>query len=630
MFCKKLYWLFTLTVIMLNGCGRQYHVSVKGDDLNGGMKEKPLRTISAAAQIARPGDTITVHAGTYREQISPLRGGTSDQQRIIYQAAKGEEVIIKGSEPVKGWQKVQNDTWKVTVDNSLFGDFNPYRNLINGDWFWPMGREHHTGAVYLNNHWLTEAATLDEVLKPIDDTPRSDTRLWYAKVDSANTTIWAQFKDTNPNEEQVEVNVRQAIFYPEQTGINYITLKGFKMMHAATPWAPPTAEQVGLVGTNWSKGWIIEYNNISYSVCTGITLGKYGDKWDNKSYESGTGYTGTIKRALENGWSRENIGSHIVRNNHISHCEQAGIVGSLGAAFSTITGNEIHDIHVRRLFSGAEMAGIKIHGAIDTEISNNYIYRTHRGIWLDWMAQGARVTRNLLHDNDGSQDLFFEVNHGPFMVDHNICLSRFDNKAGAHWFATYSVLDVSQGGTYAHNLFLNGVLFHEELARETPFMKAHSTEIAGIDNIPGGDSRFYNNILVNCGFEKYENAEFPLWMAGNVFLNDAKPLQWEKSALVHNSFDPDIKLLGKPDGKYLQIKLDTSWSTQASRPLVTTELLGKTNMGNLPYVKPDQRPYRLDTDYVGTKRNVANPSAGPFEFNINGKQTLKIWPLTSN
>ena len=121
--------------------------------------------------------------------------------------------------------------------------------------------------------------------------------------------------------------------------------------HAATPWAPPTAEQIGLIGTNWSKGWIIENNVIRYSICSGIALGKYGDEWDNTSPDSAEGYVDTIERALKNGWNKETIGSHIVRNNHISHCEQTGIVGSLGCAFSTITGNNIHDIHVRRLFS---------------------------------------------------------------------------------------------------------------------------------------------------------------------------------------------------------------------------------------------------------------------------------------
>ena len=194
----------------------------------------------------------------------------------------------------------------------------------------------------------------------------------------------------------MEINVRQTVFYPEKTGINYITVRGFTLEDAATPWAPPTAEQIGLIGTHWSKGWIIENNKISYSICSGISLGKYGDEWDNTSANTAEGYVKTIERALANGWSKENIGHHIVRNNTISHCEQAGIVGSLGAAFSTVTGNTIHDIHVRQLFSGAEMAGIKFHGAIDVEISHNHIYRTCRGLWLDWMAQGTRVSRKPL------------------------------------------------------------------------------------------------------------------------------------------------------------------------------------------------------------------------------------------
>ena len=37
-------------------------------------------------------------------------------------------------------------------------------------------------------------------------------------------------------------------------------MRGFTLEHAATNWAPPTAEQIGLIGTHWSKGWIIENN----------------------------------------------------------------------------------------------------------------------------------------------------------------------------------------------------------------------------------------------------------------------------------------------------------------------------------------------------------------------------------
>jgi alpha-N-arabinofuranosidase len=152
---------------------------------------------------------------------------------------------------------------------------------------------------------------------------------------------------------------------------------------------------------------------IRHSKCVGLTLGKYGDEWDNRS-ESAEAFVRTIERALAHGWAKGSVGHHVVRDNDISHCEQAGIVGSMGAAFSRITGNSIHDINVMQQFWG--------YVAVDVEISRNHIYRTEGCIWLDWMLQGTRVTGNLLHDNR-VQDISFEVDHGPVLVDNNLFLS---------------------------------------------------------------------------------------------------------------------------------------------------------------------------------------------------------------
>ena len=590
---------------------KEYHVSPEGNDANDGSRARMLKTISAAALRAQPGDVITMHEGVYRERINPPRGGESDQKRIVYQAAEGEKVFIKGSEVVTGWQRVQEDTWKATVPNSLFGKFNPYSDLIHGDWFSPKGRLHHTGAVYLNGDWLTEAAKLEDVIQATGNTP-----LWFGQVDTNSTIIWAQFKGVSPNEQLVEINVRQSVFYPEKSGINFLTVRGFTMQDAATPWAPPTAEQIGLIGTHWSKGWIIESNVINHSSCVGITLGKYGDAWDNKA-QSAEGYTATIHRALENGWSRENIGHHLVRDNTISHCEQAGVVGSMGAVFSEVSGNTIHDIHVRRLFTGAEMAGIKFHAAIDVQISGNHIYRTCRGIWLDWMAQGTRVTRNLLHDNQ-DQDLFVEVDHGPFLVDNNLFLSA------------KALLVYSQGGAYAQNLIAGGMDLNSFDARQTPFHQAHSTALAGMHDNPCGDDRFYNNLFVEHGdLSKYDAARLPVWMEGNVFLQGTKPSTHEKAPLLLPNWDPAVKLIEKHDGFYLDLTLDKAWSVENTRKLVTTELLGKAVIPNLPYEHPDGTPLRIDTDYFGKQRNEGNPFPGPFELPRGGKQDLKVWPVAS-
>lgn len=602
--------LILFELFLLSGAvqAREYHVSVNGVDANKGTVKAPFQTISKAAEVAQSGDVITVHEGTYRERINPPRGGQSNQNRIIYQAASGEKAIIKGSEIIKGWQKVQNDAWKVTIANSFFGDFNPYSDLIAGDWFNPKGRNHHTGAVYLNGHWLTEAAKLDDVLKPVMNTP-----LWFGQVDETNTTIWAQFKGVNPNEDEIEINVRQTVFYPAKPGVNFITVSGFTMMHAATPWAPPTAEQVGLIGTHWSKGWIIENNDIRYSTCVGITLGKYGDQWDNTSQNSAEGYVKTIERALENGWSKENIGHHVVRNNHISHCEQAGVVGSMGAVFSTITGNVIHDIHVRQLFTGAEMAGIKIHAAIDTEISRNHIYRTCRGIWLDWMAQGARVTRNLLHDNNTCEDLFVEVNHGPFLVDNNLFLSG------------RSLFDMSEGGAYVHNLFAGQIVQRPELGRETPFHPPHSTKVAGLRKIQGGDDRFYNNLIIKPGgLDGYDKATLPVWIEGNVYYNGARPCNKEANRIDKPQFDPQIRIDEEGDSVFLHITLDDSVPALDNH-LVTTSLLSRAKISNAAYENPDGTQLKINVDYFGKKRSQTDPSAGPFENPGEGKLTLKVW-----
>ena len=622
---RRLGALLLLALMTQAASASEFHVSVNGDDKNDGSSSKPFRTISAAVQVAQSGDVILVHAGTYRERVTPLRGGESDARRIVYQAAPGEKVVIKGSEVFRGWQKVQDDTWKAVIPNSFFGAFNPYKDLIHGDWFSPKGRNHHTGAVYLKGHWLTEAARLDEVLKPIGKTP-----LWFGQVDDTNTTIWAQFSGVNPNEGEVEINVRRTVFYPDKPGVNYLTVRGFTMMHAATPWAPPTAEQIGLLGTHWSKGWIIENNEIRYSTCVGITLGKYGDQWDNTSQNTATGYVETIDRALKNGWSKENIGHHIVRNNRISDCEQAGLVGSLGAVFCTITGNVIHDIHIRQLFSGAEMAGIKIHAAIDTEISHNHIYRTCRGIWLDWMAQGTRVTRNLLHDNNSSEDLFVEVDHGPFLVDNNLFLSPT------------SLLDMSEGGAYVHNLIAGRISSRPEPSRETPYHPAHSTAVAGLSTIKGGDDRFYNNIIIapsaeaaakaasnpraatGYGLWVYDAREYPLQTGGNVYYNGARPYAKEANALTPTGVDPKPRIVEEGDHVFLRVTLGPELK-QAAPKVVTTELLGKAVVPKLAYEKADGTPLTIDIDYFGVKRSATGPSAGPFENPGSGDLRLQVW-----
>jgi alpha-N-arabinofuranosidase len=734
--------LLALLVAATPAFAAEIHVAKTGADTAEGSASAPLKTISAAAQKAMPGDTVTVHAGVYRERVDPPRGGESDTRRIVYQAAPGEKVVITGSDEAKGWEKVSGDTWKLTLPNKSFGHFNPYADVMRGDWFGANGRVHHTGCVYVNGDWLVEATSLGAVMKPAGKTglwfatvegdsaanlmnlgkvkpsggaavsggepsfryggrpaasseggecsafirsghwlrfdgvdfgagsdsvelraaaakgaggvielrldtpegeflgsceiaPTGDWKVWKdftakikpvsgkrtlcvlfktAKLDTGNTVIHAQFPGVNPNEAPVEINRRQTVFYPSKNHINHLTVRGFTLLNAATNWAPPSSEQTAVIGTNWSKGWIIEDNEVAYSKCSGISLGKYGDGLDNTNNAGAADpYTRCVRDALKHGWNKATVGSHLVRNNRIHHSEQVGIVGSMGCAYSTVVGNEVYDINTRHMFSGAEQAGVKFHGFIDGTIRDNHIYRAgNYGLWLDWMCQGAQITGNLFHDN-AAPDIFSEMQHGPLLFANNLFLS-----SKTFWF-------ISHGIAVSHNLLAGGFKSTDFDPRNTPFHPAHATDIAGLLNSPAGDHRFYNNLAAR-GFNggALNASPFPCFGAGGVFTKGASPSKFETDTLVKPDFDAKVKLTKKADGWYLSLAEDPAWKDAVKRPLVTTKLLGLAKVPNLPYENADGTPLAIDTDYFGKKRDASNPFPGPFETPVNGE--VKVWP----
>jgi len=633
---KKLYLLLPAFIICSALSATEYHVSKTGSDKNCGTSESPFLSIQAAATMAQSGDMITVHEGVYRERITPPRGGNSENSHIVYRSALEERVEIKGSEVIDNWVRLSGSVWKALVPNELFGDYNPYKELIRGDWFEDNGRIHHTGEVYLNGKSLWEMELLEKVLhpKPVADSwdPKGSIYTWFCESDAESTYIYANFQGANPNEELVEINVRPTCFYPATTGINFITVKGFHMSQAATQWAPPTAEQVGLIGTNWSMGWIIADNVIRNSKCSGITLGKYGDEFDNTSANSAEGYIETVKRALGRGWSKENIGSHLIRNNTIYDCGQVGICGSLGGVFSTIEDNYIYNIWTKRQFAGPETAGIKIHASIDMLIKGNRVVNTGRGIWLDWMAQGARVSANLCYHND-LQDFYAEVNHGPYLVDNNLFLSLC------------SVWDMSQGGAYVHNL-MAGKLNMSPHSRVTPFQEPHSTEIAGYHELLAGDYRFINNLFVrgcnvnkgqadpqhktrlqygseDFGLSAFNGSALPSWAEGNVYLNGASTFENETNSLELTD-EPELQLEVTQEGVFFSMNMDHRFLKMKNRA-VNTDVLGKATISDQDYVDFDDSSIAIDKDFMGNKRSIGDPTPGPFEISESGAKKIMVW-----
>jgi len=652
----------------------KYYVNKNGNDANAGTATQPFLTISKAAELAGPGDEIEVGAGIYREWVNPQRGGTPEA-RITYQAAPGAEVIITGAEVVTDWMP-EGDIWKLEIPNGLFVHRNPFEEEIFGDWYFDNGKGYHLGEVYLNGKSMYESLTLDGVKHP-QETENSHDKpgslyTWHAQVDDQKTTIWANFHGADPRQELVEINVRPFVFWPSETGKGFITVKGFTLKQAAPQWAPPTSLQEGLIGPHWSKGWIIENCLISDSKNVGISLGKELGTGDNEATR--TGYKGgtqrereVIFRALHNAnWTKDAVGSHIVRNNIIQDCEQAGIVGHLGAAFSTIENNHIRRTHYKRQWHGAEVGGIKLHAALDTLISGNIIHDAYRGIWLDWQAQGTRITKNVLYHNV-SEDMMIEVCHGPYLVDNNIFLSD------------WALKDMSTGGAFVHNFIQGKIAASTEHNRYTPYHFPHDTAVYGVANIRGGDDRFYNNIFYRrpiaaetfgrsnfwngatlmdgvpsnatfmqtpVGISQYDDfpgadhvvaqkdgpfdelAKLPIYAGGNLYLGNAQPHAKELDATIVPGLDAIAINVTDPEQGVIEVTItDPATLNTGKSKVITTDKLGVSYQAEMAYEQPDGSPYVLDTDFHGQLRQQVTP--GPFEVAQAGTITI-VAPNPSN
>ena len=157
-----------------------------GAGLDGnGTKERPFKRINEAARVARPGDTVLVAPGVYREYVNPVNAGTEDQ-RIEYRSEEPLKAVITGAEPLTGWQQYRGNVWTARVQNGVFGNYNPYTTYVYGDWYF-AGKTKHTGCVWLNGAALYEAASVEEceqgAVYPCSWDQANSTRKWYAEQD---------------------------------------------------------------------------------------------------------------------------------------------------------------------------------------------------------------------------------------------------------------------------------------------------------------------------------------------------------------------------------------------------------------------------------------------------------------
>lgn len=579
--------LAAVSALLIGAANAQdFHVAKNGADTNNGSAAQPFLTIQAAVNKAGAGDKVIVHEGEYREQVTIKQGGKSDNERLILKAADGEKVVVKGSEQVTGWKKKKGQ-WTLKIKDTYFGDLNPFKVKIKypkyvsvddqyeGTGWQTYGLEMSRGNVFLNNQPLKQVLTKEEL---------SEANTWF--VDDSKkkrTTIIANFGESDPNKELVEITTREKLVHAEKQDTDYVTIDGLNLFHAATHWAPPTEYQPGAIEPFGSSYWVIENNDIRHSraVCISIGIPVNGGS------------------TTANGKGR-----HIIRNNNIQGCGQAAIAGQYYGDYTQIRNNTILDINKHKEFGGWETAGIKVHHNDYSVIENNLIKGVYtfdpfagaaHGIWIDYQNTNTVIRNNIIMEVE-AYPICLEANWaGPFLVANNIII-------GDGWepIATQSSVD---------GIWVNNIIVDARPSWETQ-------QYGGRPQFRG--DRWFNNIYIgDTGMDQVHPNGLDFKLGNNLYLDGATPFKDEKDATVSKTAS-NFKVTVNEGVAKVSITIGKDGLSNAGKPVVRS-FHGK-------FLRPSaesKEDIPVDTDMVGAKRDKT-PMWGPFENLKVGKNEFEI------
>lgn len=370
-------------------------------DGNPGTPAAPLRTIGAAAETARAGDTVVVKAGIYRESVRLRHSGTAARP-IVFQADPPGSVVVTGLDPMTGWRRMPGSPPIYRIDW-------PYQfaiNHIDG-----KAVEHHPAG---NPRWgRAEQVIVDGRIVPIALNLDALQRAWNERdaavpagvargtvgqrgvpdvlttpswpgLFAVDTTIKALYlwlaDGSSPAVHTVEAATRSQVFgvnqWQQQEGVSHVHVSGF-----------------------------VFYGGASFPQRGIVTLHGHDNLVEDCLIDAGSGGGLTV--------------SGSVRRSVIQRCGQVG-GGAVGDGF-TIQDTVVQDNCWKPISRQWDAGGTKIcraHGG--TVRGCTYRRNGGPGLWFDIDVKDIEVTESVFMDNEGT-GLFIEISRD-FHVHHNLFL----------------------------------------------------------------------------------------------------------------------------------------------------------------------------------------------------------------
>ena len=375
--------------------------SPKAVDSNPGTEATPWRTISraAAAKELKPGDTVVIHAGVYREHIEVKVSGEPGRP-ITFAAAPGNRVVIKGSELVRGpWTRLTGNTVRKE----------PYPNAFADVWKISLGEPFFTDPRFQGGYrdksrrWVSQVFVNDDrPLQRIGADPiyKNETYLQLATIgrglddliqdsfffDPADQILYLRMAG-EPGWFSIEVGVRGFALTAEK--VHDVVIRGLEFRHNRQP------------GGQWSM--------VSLGQCERVTIEQCGFRLSDFC-GLGIGQCRTCT----------------LRNCDLSYNGNTGL--GMGACQDCLVeACTLLFNNYRRFHAGWHCGGMKCIPANlrctirDCEAAYNV---ASDGIWFDSENADIRILGNISHHNDGA-GIFFEINKkGGIIADNLVYANR--------------------------------------------------------------------------------------------------------------------------------------------------------------------------------------------------------------
>lgn len=345
------------------------YVSPKGNNSAEGTIAAPVRTIARAVALARPGQTLVLRAGTYRESIL-LSAGSA----LSIQSYPGDAVWLDGSTKLTGWVR-DGSAYKYANYGQQF-DSSPTYTAGAPDGSSPGWRfvdPEHPMAAHPDQVWVGSTA-----LRQVASRDAVTTGTFYS-----DTTSDSLFVGSNPQGQKVAASQLQKALT--------IRTADSKVRGIGVTRFAPSVPQLGAITAEMADT-TLQNLIVSDSATTGIFVTGAGTELDHVS---------------------------VLRSGML------GISVSQGDQFAgrslMVTGNNTEDFNSAPVSGGLKIT--KSRGVLidDSTFANNL----GQGLWFDESTYDGTVTTNTITGN-ASNGLIVELS-AQFVIANNIIANNGAN-----------------------------------------------------------------------------------------------------------------------------------------------------------------------------------------------------------